>query len=100
MVLLGDRTSTTNSGEPIRYSSSPVAASRLTETPVLPTQCDLPAAPGALETPQQKATLCVRPLQLFVLHDSQWRKLVGVEPTHDTKYRTTGLKPAPSTGQD
>jgi indole-3-glycerol phosphate synthase len=25
---------------------------------------------------------------------------VGVEPTRDTKYRTTGLKPAPSTGQD
>ncbi len=29
-----------------------------------------------------------------------WRKPVGVEPTRDTKYRTTGLKPAPSTGQD
>jgi hypothetical protein len=28
------------------------------------------------------------------------RKPVGVEPTRDTKYRTTGLKPAPSTGQD
>lgn len=25
---------------------------------------------------------------------------MGVEPTRDTKYRTTGLKPAPSTGQD
>lgn len=30
----------------------------------------------------------------------RWRKPVGVEPTRDTKYRTTGLKPAPSTGQD
>jgi len=29
-----------------------------------------------------------------------WRKPVGVEPTCDTKYRTTGLKPAPSTGQE
>jgi hypothetical protein len=29
-----------------------------------------------------------------------WRKLVGVEPTRNTKYHTTGLKPAPSTGQD
>ena len=29
-----------------------------------------------------------------------WRKLVGVEPTCDTEYRTTGLKPAPGTGQD
>ena len=29
-----------------------------------------------------------------------WRKPVGVEPTRDTEYRTTGLKPAPSTGQD
>ena len=29
-----------------------------------------------------------------------WRKPVGVEPTYDTRYRTTGLKPAPSTGQD
>ena len=31
---------------------------------------------------------------------STWRKPVGVEPTRDTKYRTAGLKPAPSTGQD
>ena len=29
-----------------------------------------------------------------------WRKPVGVEPTRGTKYRTTGLKPAPSTGQN
>src|SRR6185437_9059964 len=29
-----------------------------------------------------------------------WRKPVGVEPTSDTKYRTTGLKPAPSTDQE
>jgi len=36
----------------------------------------------------------------FELLDLDWRKLVGVEPTRDTKYRTTGLKPAPSTGQD
>ena len=32
--------------------------------------------------------------------EKPWRKLVGVEPTCDTKYRTTGLKPAPSTGQE
>jgi len=32
--------------------------------------------------------------------ERNWRKLVGVEPTCDTKYRTTGLKPAPGTGQD
>jgi hypothetical protein len=30
----------------------------------------------------------------------QWRKLVGIELTHDTKYCTAGLKPAPGTGQD
>ena len=29
-----------------------------------------------------------------------WRKLVGVEPTCDTMYRTPGLKPVPSTGQE
>ena len=29
-----------------------------------------------------------------------WRKPVGVEPTCDTKYRTSGLKPAPSTSQE
>ena len=29
-----------------------------------------------------------------------WRKLVGVEPTRDAEHRTTGLKPAPGTGQD
>src|SRR5579862_2072710 len=37
---------------------------------------------------------------VFILFSLYWRKLVGVEPTRDTKYRTTGLKPAPSTGQD
>jgi hypothetical protein len=29
-----------------------------------------------------------------------WRKPVGVEPTSDTRYRSPGLKPGPSTGQD
>jgi hypothetical protein len=29
-----------------------------------------------------------------------WRKLVGVEPTGDTKCRTLVLKTRPSTGQD
>ena len=35
-----------------------------------------------------------KPLQPF------WRKPVGVEPTSDTRYRSPGLKPGPSTGQD
>src|SRR5215469_9880455 len=29
-----------------------------------------------------------------------WRKPVGVEPTSDTKYRSPGLKPGPSTGRN
>src|SRR5579862_5751742 len=32
--------------------------------------------------------------------ENKWRKPVGVEPTCDTEYRTAGLKPAPSTGQE
>jgi len=32
--------------------------------------------------------------------ENGWRKLVGVEPTRDTKYRTLVLKTRPSTGQD
>jgi hypothetical protein len=34
------------------------------------------------------------------LRPDAWRKPVGVEPTCDTEYRTTGLKPAPGTGQE
>jgi hypothetical protein len=48
-----------------------------------------------------KETLRKRKLPTSCLIEIQeWRKLVGVEPTCDTKYRTTGLKPVPSTGQD
>ena len=63
----------------------------------------------AIDDTETRTRLAWKELGLYGRHDNappgrmcllDWRKLVGVEPTRDTKYRTTGLKPAPSTGQD